>query len=207
MFNFENLTKDELIDLLKAYDSYIVAAADSGRLKTGWAPVCIAEFYSCEYQEVWLKGDSFDYMYDQEGKENLLEKVGPLVTFNDALIFMENSQMMCRFDGEETKRFVRGKIQDIKDGDAFFVGTGLHYADGDAHQNMDEPDDPWIVYDVGGDCWFEEDIEDVRACVEALHLSQGNKKAEKPRLDDMIHGAENRASSTTSSNEMTPPGR
>ncbi len=64
MENLEHLSKDELIDLLKAYDSYIIAAADSGRLSTGWTPVCISEFYSCEYQDVWRQGESFDYMYD-----------------------------------------------------------------------------------------------------------------------------------------------
>ena len=49
---FDNFPQETLVDLLKAYDSYISTAAAAGLLTTGWTPVCISEFYDCEYQNV-----------------------------------------------------------------------------------------------------------------------------------------------------------
>jgi hypothetical protein len=60
----EKLSKEEAVDLLNAYDSYIVAGFDSGRIKSGWCPVCVREFLENEYRSVWLAGQSFDYMYE-----------------------------------------------------------------------------------------------------------------------------------------------
>ena len=50
-------------------------------------------------------------------------------------------------------------ISEIKAGDTFFIGKDKHTAKYDAHQNFDEPDEPWIVYDENDDGWFEEDVE------------------------------------------------
>lgn len=50
-------------------------------------------------------------------------------------------------------------IQNIRKGDVFYVNGRRLIAEHDAHQNFDEPDEPWIVYDIGGNSWFEEDIE------------------------------------------------
>lgn len=193
MTNLNKLSKAELMDLINAYDAYIIAAADSGRLKTGWTPVCISEFYGCEYQDIWRAGQNFDYMYDYEEQE--MQAInGLLVSFYGARISLEKGQLMCQFDGEEQKRFVRSNIQEICDGDAFFIGTGLHYADGNAHQNKDEPDEPWILYDEYGDCWFEEDIGDPKACIEAILIAQQTKALSKMPLDNMIKGAQKSAS-------------
>lgn len=189
MENYERLSKEELIDLLKAYDCYITTAVDAGRMQTGWAPVCLAEFYSCEYQDVWRAGQKFDYMYDAEESQIQTERWF-LAAFNGVQIFSEKGTLMCQSDGEEQTRLIRSRIQDIRDGDAFFIGTGLHYADGAAHQNLDEPDNPWVVFDVGGDGWFEEDIGKPSVCIAAILLSQQRKEASKPTLDDLIHGAE-----------------
>ena len=167
---YDNFNQKDLVDLLKAYDSYISNAAEAGLLTTGWTPVCVEEFYHHEYQNVWdpQKGDaSFDYMY--EASESYSMEEGPvpatepnriyeIEATNGARIFMEAGQLMAQFPDEDEKRHLRSHIQDILDGDAFIVGTGVHHADGDAHQNMDEPDEPWIVYDVGGDSWFIGDI-------------------------------------------------
>lgn len=51
-------------DFVRAYDSYIATAFDSGIVNTGWTPACAAEFFENEYQNVWLEGRTFDYMYD-----------------------------------------------------------------------------------------------------------------------------------------------
>lgn len=45
----EELSKEELLDLIDAYDRYIQNANDEDRYPDGWYPVCIHEFYDCEY--------------------------------------------------------------------------------------------------------------------------------------------------------------
>lgn len=55
---------------------------------------------------------------------------------------------------------LRTKIQDIKKEDTFIVNGIMLKAQNDSHQNFDESDEPWIVYDMDGNSWFEEDIED-----------------------------------------------
>lgn len=55
----------------------------------------------------------------------------------------------------------RTDIRDIKEGDAFAVSSGhgqVCVAARDSHQNLDEPDEPRIVYDSHENGWFEEDI-------------------------------------------------
>lgn len=52
-------------------------------------------------------------------------------------------------------------IERIKKGVFFLVSGHVHEAGEDAHQNFDEPDNPWIVYDTNGDSWFEEDVQAV----------------------------------------------
>lgn len=49
-------------------------------------------------------------------------------------------------------------ISKIKAGDTFYVGDVSLTAADDAHQNFDEPDEPWVVYDENGNGWFEEDV-------------------------------------------------
>lgn len=198
MTNLEHLSKAELIDLLNAYDAYIIAAADSGRLKTGWVPVCVSEFFSCEYQDVWRVGQNFDYMYEYDEHEvSSSEKA--LLLFEDAEIFFENGTYLCRFVGETEKRIIRDNIRDIKDGDAFFIPSGLRLpllrqACGDSHQNFDEKDEPWIVYDVADDGWFQEAIGNPSACIKAILLSQKEQEFRKPTLDNVIQTAEETAS-------------
>lgn len=48
--NLCELNKDELLDLLIQYNKYIQEANDDNAYHTGWRPVCISEFYMCEYQ-------------------------------------------------------------------------------------------------------------------------------------------------------------
>jgi len=96
--------------------------------------------------------------FDEETKEQLSEQVKSFTSTDSIRIFREGQQLMCQFSGEEQPRPLRSHIQDIRAGDAFLVGTQPYYALSDSHQNFDEPDNPWIVEDMNGDCWFEEDI-------------------------------------------------
>lgn len=48
----KKLTKSELLDLAIHYDWYIQDANEKNLYKEGWQPVCIAEFYDCEYQDI-----------------------------------------------------------------------------------------------------------------------------------------------------------
>lgn len=45
-----DLNKKELIDLICAYDNYIVNNYDEMQ-GSNWIPVCLSEFYDNEYQE------------------------------------------------------------------------------------------------------------------------------------------------------------
>jgi hypothetical protein len=46
----DDISKEELSDLLREYDKYIQNANDEDRFSIGWRPVCINEFYDCEFQ-------------------------------------------------------------------------------------------------------------------------------------------------------------
>ena len=46
----DQLSKEELLDLLYAYDKYIQEANDDNRYAEGWYPVCIEEFYDNDYE-------------------------------------------------------------------------------------------------------------------------------------------------------------
>jgi len=51
------LEKDELLELLNAYDRYIQDANDDDRYREGWYPVCIDEFYDHEFQALMGEDD------------------------------------------------------------------------------------------------------------------------------------------------------
>jgi hypothetical protein len=44
-----DLNRDELVDLILMYDSYIQSANDDNRYREGWYPVCISEFLNNEF--------------------------------------------------------------------------------------------------------------------------------------------------------------
>ena len=50
--NYATIGKRELIELLKEYDLYIQNANDENLYESGWFPVCINEFFDCEFQEI-----------------------------------------------------------------------------------------------------------------------------------------------------------
>lgn len=54
---------------------------------------------------------------------------------------------------------VRFKIEDIKDGDVFYYCGMKCIAAGDAHELNDCYDGSWIVTDMNGDDFFDEDID------------------------------------------------
>ena len=49
--NLTNISKQELLEVLQYYDVYIQLANEENYYNTGWRPVCIAEFYDCEYAQ------------------------------------------------------------------------------------------------------------------------------------------------------------
>ena len=73
--------------------------------------------------------------------------------------------LMCQLPGSSDYTPLRTDISDIKEGDAFVAGpinawsrSRVCIATYDANQNLDEPDEPWIVHDDKLNSWFEEDI-------------------------------------------------
>ena len=46
----DDISRDELLELLKEYDIYIQDANDEAKFAIGWRPVCINEFYDNEFQ-------------------------------------------------------------------------------------------------------------------------------------------------------------
>jgi len=57
---FENLSKDELIKILHAYDGYIQDANENNRYQEGWFPVCLSEFIDNEYCQL-LADEELDW--------------------------------------------------------------------------------------------------------------------------------------------------
>lgn len=53
-----DINKNELLELIIAYDEYIQDANDGDRYSDGFYPVCMEEFYMNEFQE--LKGSDKD---------------------------------------------------------------------------------------------------------------------------------------------------
>lgn len=47
----KQITKEELLELIRAYDNYIQDANDGELYSDGWRPVCIEEFYYNDFEE------------------------------------------------------------------------------------------------------------------------------------------------------------
>lgn len=194
---YENFNQKDLVDLLDAYDSYIATAVDAGLLNTGWTPVCVEEFYGSEYQNVWRQGGSFDYMYESDPTFPLFH----IVDAPGAHVFLDSTKpnpdnFVCSFEesGGQMKP-LRSRIQDIREGDAFIgPDSAIYCACEDAHQNLDEPDSPWIVYDEKGNSWFSKDIiPPIKGLSQLMEtLSKSNK--EKSSLNVLIDSAKDKTS-------------
>lgn len=52
MPDFNELPREDLLDLLVEYDRYIQDANDEDKFHDGWRPVCIEEFYQNEFQMI-----------------------------------------------------------------------------------------------------------------------------------------------------------
>lgn len=79
----------------------------------------------------------------------------------DVKVLQTSDGFMCQPPGAANYVPFRTDIRDIKEGDAFAVSSGrcqVCVAVRDSHQNLDEPDEPRIVYDSHENGWFEEDI-------------------------------------------------
>lgn len=76
------------------------------------------------------------------------------------IFLADDGELMCLLPDEDSPRALREKIQDVEPGDAFLFGGGgsIRTASEAAHQNFDEPDNPWILFGDDGECYFEEDF-------------------------------------------------
>lgn len=53
-FDFDALSKEELIDAIICYDEYIIETFDDEeKVASGWVPVSFAEFYESEEYDNW----------------------------------------------------------------------------------------------------------------------------------------------------------
>jgi len=119
--------------------------------------------------------------------------------------FVSDSQGLCvELENQKdagTCRQVLQTISALDPGDAFFVSYNdksveLCITPDGSHQNLDEPDEPWIVYDFVDNCWFEEDINrEVPDMLERFlrGIEEKQKNKEKLSLHDRIQDAAGRA--------------
>lgn len=109
---------------------------------------------------------------------------------------------MCQLPSTDNFVPLRTDIRDIKAGDAFMLSSERPFRQGqiliaarDSHQNFDELDEPWIVYDISENGWFEEDIctDPYTAYVHSNSMEQTQEQSvEKFSLGDQIRQAEAR---------------
>lgn len=109
---------------------------------------------------------------------------------------------MCQPHGASEYVPLRTDIRDIKAGDAFMLSSEPPFRQGqilvaarDSHQNFDELDEPWIVYDSQENGWFEEDIctDPYSAYVNSNATEQAPvQSVEKSSLSDQIRQAATR---------------
>jgi len=128
------------------------------------------------------------------GKVACEAKIQDNVLYLDGIkvFFGKDGGMFCKLSNESDYRPVRMQIQDITEGDAFFVGNSgrISTASDSAHQNFDEHDEPWIVYGNDGEVFFEEDIgTNFGSKVTELLRSLSSQQQTKIPLDSMIRDA------------------
>lgn len=90
--------------------------------------------------------------------------LGNSLYFGHTKVFLnEDSALCCKLSDEEEPRYLRYRIEDIKEGDAFFFGSGgaIRTTPDNAHFFKDQPvgkEDQWVVYGDDGEVYFEDDI-------------------------------------------------
>lgn len=119
---------------------------------------------------------------------------------------------MCQLPSTDNFVPLRTDIRDIKVGDAFMLSSERPFRQGqiliaarDSHKNFDEFDEPWIVYDISENGWFEEDIciDPYTAYVHSNSMEQTQEQSvEKFSLSDQIRQAE--ARTVTANTEKEP---
>lgn len=129
----------------------------------------------------------------------------------DTKILQTSDGFMCQLPDTDNYVPLRTDIQDIKAGDAFILSSDQSFRQGqiliaarDSHQNFDELDEPWIVYDTSENGWFEEDI-----CTDPYTFYTHSNTMEQPQeqrmekssLSDQIRQAEARTTPTNAEKE------
>ena len=130
------------------------------------------------------------------------EKASDAFYIGKIKVYTVGGQQYCQFPDEESPRRYRENIRDIETGDAFLVAGSIRTAESASHQNFDEPDDPWIVYDEGGDCWFEEDFgSDPRSSSFYHTVEEVETASEKVPLNEQLQQAEDRSLNTAADHQ------
>lgn len=130
------------------------------------------QFPASDFSQALDYFEQQERLFDKEGVSKPAFAPQTVAVLDGAKIIREMTNLFCQFPGEEEKHPLRSRIQDIKEGDAFLIPSSfntvlLRQAAYDAHQDLDEKDEPWIVYDVADDAWFEEDIMDAERFLRA----------------------------------------
>jgi len=122
--------------------------------------------------------------------------LGDKLVLNRIQIYLsDDGNLLCHLPYEEGPRPLRSKIRDISEGDAFFFGNAgaIRTTSDAAHQNLDENDEPWIVYGDDGEVYFEEDIGQKLYSNVREYLFCLEQEDKKPSLADKIRSANNKA--------------
>jgi hypothetical protein len=74
----KEITREELLALLAAYDEYIQQANDEDRFEGGWRPVCLNEFYDNEWDDLKSQYDGMGESAIEEYSNRALENIARL---------------------------------------------------------------------------------------------------------------------------------
>ena len=111
----ENLSKNELLELIILYDKYIQEFFEE-EVHEGMIPVCIEEFYNNEYQEINRR--DFKMKADIKKVKEIWEKLQDIISANNYKEFEIAYLITERLDNvisdkEEITKDVVEKVEDI----------------------------------------------------------------------------------------------
>lgn len=129
----------------------------------------------------------------------------------DTKVLQTKDGFMCRHPDADNYVPLRTDIRDIQAGDAFMLSSERPFRQGqiliaarDSHQNFDELNEPWVVYDTSENGWFEEDIctDPYTFFTHSNTIEQTQEQGvEKSSLSDQIRQAEARTAPTNAEKE------
>ncbi len=105
----QDLSHDELLDLIREYNKYIQNANDENRYEDKWYPVCIDEFLYNEYAEENLKSLLASFIE----KINLEFEVYKMDLFNETSDYIYNKSYETAFKKEIVGFFTDRDNEDV----------------------------------------------------------------------------------------------